>query len=1049
MILGGSMYRLNSFYLKIFLGIVSLCFVRQVHAHPLVFIKLSIQEALPDDPSKSTFQLIKGVDRKQELVTFGVPLPNDTSAFEISQLLFVGSNQVQYQILRRWNTQRIQWLLVDALVDVKAGQIRKDTFLTNGTYLKSKPLGQKRAKDILIDTGAATFWISRTSFNLLERVEVGGKEIVAPGSSLGIVLTDPQGQEYTSRLDSKISVELETNGPIRSVVRAQGRHTAPNGKDWLDFTIRMHFVKGKSYVRMFYTLRNASKRRLENVRFRSVELVLKTKQKNTQFTIRNHTGETQGSLSSGVSTVRVFQGKNAFPVVRDKGSDPSFWMTNKKGYTIEKDGSVLQSGTADQPIRMLYAQARASDGSGVTFGTRFAAGWAPQGLSVQGDGTIRIGVFPKGNDKLYTIRFGAHWTREHIFHFHAKKTEPYSTFFRFQYPLIARPQEADWFNQDEMLFIRLVSFKEETDFYKKKKWPTSDHATATTRRRPTFRIPRFLNWSSSAPLRQWSLGLMNALNYLREEQAYAGVYYLAAEQWMAYNADYSVQHSDDYNNAFVRREVSELVASDGRIKDFRDLPNAQFVSPASTIWTGTNHHAYSLSYWYYLTGHARFAGALRSWGQRLLRLPMDAKDTRTFGWSIYNLTRLYRFTRQIEYHSTAWDAIKTHALDASAVPGKTGGTDWERGFFVDTTLAKSSKRIVSTANQARILAGAYAFFLEFGTRSEQQKDRMLDLLEGLTRFVQRELWVESSQKAGEYGLPPTYPLDSPPPQRPTQIPDWDAGIQHGFLAFYFGFIMTSEASFLKRAEWLLRSTAYNPGRVYWFQDLPGRHMVQYLLVNTPLYTTWKSLPIRAVRQPNGRYTLTLKTPYGAKAYRIKYSEKQIVPSLEFDAQKRTFRWDPKRYIPFFAATNLDKEPQPGDPSLFQEMQTPVLDKDKTYYFAARYFSSDPRPPFTDWLPDAGPTEDPQPDAGTPERRRERTQTPDERNTDSTQPTEFLEPTSSDEPGSSDTLPIDSKPSPGCNCQSSITGHSWPTLWLILLLGFGITRRKKERTCSKS
>jgi hypothetical protein len=75
---------------------------------PSFQVLLLIQEAIPDDPAQEGFQLLPGLDRDQEPVTFGLPLPEDSGISDVSQLGLSGAQVGQFRVLQRWPNSNIQ-----------------------------------------------------------------------------------------------------------------------------------------------------------------------------------------------------------------------------------------------------------------------------------------------------------------------------------------------------------------------------------------------------------------------------------------------------------------------------------------------------------------------------------------------------------------------------------------------------------------------------------------------------------------------------------------------------------------------------------------------------------------------------------------------------------------------------------------------------------------------------------------------------------------------------------------------------------------------------
>jgi hypothetical protein len=146
-------------------------------------------------------------------------------------------------------------------------------------------------------------------------------------------------------------------------------------------------------------------------------------------------------------------------------------------------------------------------------------------------------------------------------------------------------------------------------------------------------------------------------------------------------------------------------------------------------------------------------------------------------------------------------------------------------------------------------------------------------------------------------------------------------------------------------------------------------------------------------------------PEFATRYWIKYADKTIVPSLGYNPSTKKYKYDPATHTPFFAATNVPNEPNPGDvdPFVIQSVEIKGLDPAKTYTFAGRYFSKE----------------------SCDDARRQ------------TEPTTEV-PTDTDAGVSTD------KPSPGgCNCQQSETPWG-PMVFMVCLLLFLLHRPKRTK-----
>src|SRR5581483_10799656 len=63
--------------------------------------------------------------------------------------------------------------------------------------------------------------------------------------------------EYSSKNDARSTAVIEENGPVRTVIKADGTHFDRSGHAYMHYTVRVHFYKGKSYAKVEVILRNA------------------------------------------------------------------------------------------------------------------------------------------------------------------------------------------------------------------------------------------------------------------------------------------------------------------------------------------------------------------------------------------------------------------------------------------------------------------------------------------------------------------------------------------------------------------------------------------------------------------------------------------------------------------------------------------------------------------------------------------------------------------------------------------------------------------------
>lgn len=209
-----------------------------------------------------------GIDRVAEPVRSGVPVPRAVAITDVESFRIVDADgapvAAQFEVTSRWDgtpddvSKPIKWVLASFLADVDAGGASTYRLQSSSTAQSQAPtqtaLGvTEDAGKIVVRTGAATFTISKTSFNLFDVVELaGGTRVTSPSPAGGIYLQTADGVRFLASA-GVTGVAVEERGPVEVVVVARGKHESAAGVGKLDYTVRMHFWKGRSDVRVAYT----------------------------------------------------------------------------------------------------------------------------------------------------------------------------------------------------------------------------------------------------------------------------------------------------------------------------------------------------------------------------------------------------------------------------------------------------------------------------------------------------------------------------------------------------------------------------------------------------------------------------------------------------------------------------------------------------------------------------------------------------------------------------------------------------------------------------
>ncbi|WP_348693063.1 Tat pathway signal sequence domain protein [Duganella fentianensis] len=111
---------------------------------------------------------------------------------------------------------------------------------------------------ILINTGVIECTVPRRGSALITRIRRNGRDIASNGHLVALSDDQPDGLSGTTRqtaFESQLDkVSIEQRGPVRSVLKLEGRHRAVGGtRAWLPFTVRLYFYAGAESLRLMHT----------------------------------------------------------------------------------------------------------------------------------------------------------------------------------------------------------------------------------------------------------------------------------------------------------------------------------------------------------------------------------------------------------------------------------------------------------------------------------------------------------------------------------------------------------------------------------------------------------------------------------------------------------------------------------------------------------------------------------------------------------------------------------------------------------------------------
>ncbi|MGE5178136.1 MAG: hypothetical protein ACM3PF_03490 [Bacteroidota bacterium] len=880
---------------------------------------------------------VTGLARTAGPVSVGIPLEESQGITSVSQLGLSGASAGQFRELARWPSGAIKWVLVDFQKDLPANGLDASVSLTSGAGNFGGPdLALDQGTSILVSTGTAAFTIRKSPFRVFDQVTVGSSSLVTAGGE-GVAVVDSAGTRYTSAYDTGATVGIEENGPVRAVVRASGTLKSSSGVRLCEYLVRLHFYRGKSYVRAWVSLRNAHETAVTTFSFRNAEVVIPMASgPNLRFSTETSRGSVSDALLSG-ETAYLYQAystqngsaENTYTLAPMAISGTTF---AQNGVEVRKVGGTIYQSLTGNPADYALGWAALEDGTGrgLTVGIRWMSTMWPAGLEFSGDGTARVELFSKRNSKT-SIKFawGAYETRELFFDFHATAPADRNTaLYEMQYPLAGRAPLTQYAAAGAVYGeTSLVSANDQI------RWFTAHGATSPSLGNITPQILRYHAWSTGGGGNQMDFALADLLDFLRTGN---GGFLVQGEQNTKYKADTAVHHSDgfDWTN-------DQIVTGD-------ELGGLNQGSFNGEIFDFEHAHWISLPIAYFMTGNELYREAAVDFGEWRHGMgdgspPNFYLPLTLFGdggervWSRYyrDFALLWDLTRDTRYWSDM-DQMTTALLASRDTPGSAlpAGRNMDRGYLWQSWNGYQLPRVISDFMTVQI---HFEAIWEGVRLLREAKDPRVEALEdyllGLADFMYNEFYFETGSSQGQYGYVYAYYLDQ---TNDATNPYWAEGFRpiSSCRALTFAFLMTGDSKYLTRAGKLLI------GDVGMVTTRTSTDPASQDFMQTDLYrpvTGWFTVPgVTTQSLGNGSYQLTWTVPSGTTGYRIKASDRTIVPWLGFNQATRAYQFPPSGNVAWFAAGDVSGEPAPLAPGSTQSVTLSGFDPAKTWHFAVRY-----------------------------------------------------------------------------------------------------------------
>ena len=193
--------------------------------------------------------------------TWGVPWPRGAHAKEATFKLLTSSGEavpVQSWPLAFWPDGSLKW--TGHAVGADVGRVEALELTAGAPVAPAKPVNVTETPDAFeIDTGVIRCRVARKGATLITTITRDGKEIAKDGRLVCLRQDSPDAQPgaavRTEGFTGEISaVTLEQRGPVRAVVKIEGKHASAGGRAFIPFVLRLYFYAGGDAVRLMHTI---------------------------------------------------------------------------------------------------------------------------------------------------------------------------------------------------------------------------------------------------------------------------------------------------------------------------------------------------------------------------------------------------------------------------------------------------------------------------------------------------------------------------------------------------------------------------------------------------------------------------------------------------------------------------------------------------------------------------------------------------------------------------------------------------------------------------
>lgn len=913
-------------------------------------IPIIVQEALTQDSEyyieHEVRQDMPGMNRINEPLTVGVPLTEDSGITNITQLGLSGATIQQFRILKTWPNGNAKWVLVDTQVDILADDQSTINLVEGIGNFGGNDIATDNGDHISIDTGVAQFKIKKSNFNFIDEAIVDGVTLVSTGNNGGVSMVGHDDATYIldsvshtlvidatydSKNDANSTATIEENGPVRTVIKATGSFKDVSGNRFLDYTVRFHFYKDKSFVKPVIIIRHGQEEEHENEfgGYNQVNRIFSSMQATIPmnlgvtktFTFAGRTSDIQGAVDESAYMFQAYSEAHKSSIIEDDVKDGNWdWLFPpmektteyvQKGFKVQNGAITLNPLSDEYDWTRGYAEIKDQDDTGLTLAMKYMSAYWPTSFEFGADGVVEIGIYSKHNSKNdIEMGWGTHESRELMLDFHVAPVNNLEFVYRLEQPIVGRNSVFHYGNtkaffesegivsEDQFNQFFIDNYGEVDYFHPKSLWHQTNTGVVVWR---TF-------WYSGVA--GTDLPMSSLYAFLKTGM---GGRYMSSLQKTIYNTDSAVIRSDgfDYSGSIIKTSYEYPIITTGSYNSGGGQNRFDYY--------GHNHWR-AMPFFYYLTGNEEIKDSINDYLEEFVKKgPLINLDSmRSHARFCSTLALGYEFNLDERLMTILEEMIGELLSSRDNPPNmEPPGRNMERGYLsmdaeywgeptIHSFFLASihSQDIWQVLRVIKKLNPTYSRTIEID-----------DYLLGVSQFMYHELHFEAPV-GNDFGFTYNHRLNT--------VNEWIDGVVEGNYmrkddcsrAMLHAYINSGNEMYLTRG---VKYLAFGGG-VGSSTPYPGNDLI-YANIHG-IDEVWRYVETFTKSNVGKDYTLEWIVPDDTVAYKIKYSKKPIVDWLNYDQSTQVFEYSPDNNTPFFAATNLVDSINPANGG---SLQTTIVD----------------------------------------------------------------------------------------------------------------------------